>query len=83
MATTDIGNLTARASFARFIPAAVLLIGALALAAAPWWAGRADLRLLMEVLAYLALAQMWNLLAGYTGLVSVGQQAFVGLGGFR
>lgn len=82
MATTDIGNLTARASFARFIPAAVLLTGALVLAAAPWWAGRADLRLLMEALAYLALAQMWNLLAGYTGLVSVGQQAFVGLGGY-
>jgi branched-chain amino acid transport system permease protein len=25
---------------------------------------------------------MWNLLAGYAGLVSVGQQAFVGLGGY-
>ena len=31
---------------------------------------------------YLALAQLWNLLAGYAGLVSVGQQAFVGLGGY-
>ncbi|OYU20270.1 MAG: branched-chain amino acid ABC transporter permease [Rhodobacteraceae bacterium PARR1] len=27
-------------------------------------------------------ATMWNLLAGYAGLVSVGQQAFVGLGGY-
>jgi branched-chain amino acid transport system permease protein len=27
-------------------------------------------------------AAMWNLLAGYAGLVSVGQQAFVGLGGY-
>lgn len=54
----------------------------LILASAPYWAGRADLRLLMEALSYLALAQMWNLLAGYTGLVSVGQQAFVGLGGY-
>ena len=25
---------------------------------------------------------MWNLLAGYGGLVSIGQQAFVGLGGY-
>ena len=25
---------------------------------------------------------LWNLLAGYAGLVSVGQQAFVGLGGY-
>ena len=30
----------------------------------------------------LALAQLWNLLAGYAGLVSVGQQAYVGLGGY-
>jgi branched-chain amino acid transport system permease protein len=28
------------------------------------------------------LAQFWNLLAGYAGLVSVGQQTFVGLGGY-
>ena len=30
----------------------------------------------------LALAQYWNLLAGYAGLVSVGQQAFVGFGAY-
>ncbi len=52
------------------------------LALAPFWAGRADLRLLMEILSFLALAQMWNLLAGYSGLISIGQQAFVGLGGY-
>ncbi|MEX0852649.1 MAG: branched-chain amino acid ABC transporter permease, partial [Bauldia sp.] len=34
------------------------------------------------VFTMLALAQYWNLLAGYAGLVSVGQQAFVGLGGY-
>ena len=28
---------------------------------------------------YLMIAVMWNLLAGYAGLVSVGQQAFIGL----
>ena len=39
--------------------------------------------LLIEIFSYLALASLWNLLAGYTGLVSVGQQAFVGLGGYR
>jgi len=41
-----------------------------------------SLRLLTEMLIYLTLAQLWNLLAGYAGLVSVGQQAFVGLGGY-
>ena len=25
---------------------------------------------------------MWNLLAGYAGLLSIGQQAYVGLGGY-
>ncbi len=48
----------------------------------PAWAGEADMRLIVEICYYLALAQMWNLLAGYTGLVSVGQQAYVGLGGY-
>ncbi|MEO0654910.1 MAG: branched-chain amino acid ABC transporter permease, partial [Pseudomonadota bacterium] len=62
-----------------------MLIGAVALivlAAAPWWAGRADLRLMGEIYLYLSLACLWNLMAGYAGLVSVGQQAFVGFGGY-
>ncbi|UWR23175.1 branched-chain amino acid ABC transporter permease [Sulfitobacter sp. S190] len=61
---------------------AVAVAGLGMLVAAPLWAWRADLRLMMEVFSFLALAQMWNLLAGYTGLISVGQQAFVGLGGY-
>ena len=52
------------------------------LVAAPWWAGRSDLRLMAEFFAYVALASLWNLLAGYAGLVSVGQQAYVGLGAY-
>ncbi|MDR3514187.1 MAG: branched-chain amino acid ABC transporter permease [Azospirillaceae bacterium] len=61
------------------IMALVLVAG---LIAAPWWAGRANLRLLGEIYTFVALSSLWNLLAGYTGLVSVGQQAFVGLGGY-
>lgn len=42
--------------------------------------------LVVDKLTYLFIlimfAVMWNLLAGYAGLVSVGQQAFVGLGGY-
>lgn len=59
-----------------------LAIVALLLFAAPWFVGRADLRLIGEILSYMALAILWNLLAGYAGLVSVGQQAYVGLGGY-
>jgi branched-chain amino acid transport system permease protein len=61
---------------------ALLGLCVLVLFSAPWWADRASLRLVVEFAYYLALAQMWNLLAGYAGMVSVGQQAFVGLGGY-
>jgi branched-chain amino acid transport system permease protein len=61
---------------------AIFAAALVALAAAPFWGGRDDLRLLSEIYAYVALASLWNLLAGYAGLVSVGQQAYVGLGGY-
>ena len=54
----------------------------IALAAAPAWGGLDDLRLLSEFYAYVALASLWNLLAGFAGLVSVGQQGYVGLGAY-
>ncbi len=60
----------------------VFSIALAALALAPWWASRQALRLLAEIYAYVALASAWNLLAGYAGLVSVGQHAYVGLGGY-
>ena len=64
------------------IGTAVFAVALIALAAAPAWGGRDDLRLLSEIYAYVALASLWNLLAGYAGLVSIGQQAYVGLGGY-
>jgi branched-chain amino acid transport system permease protein len=61
----------------------VLAIAGIALLISlPWWGGEDDLRLVVEICYTLALAQLWNLLAGFAGLVSVGQQAFVGLGGY-
>jgi branched-chain amino acid transport system permease protein len=61
---------------------ALCALALLVLAAAPFWGGRDDLALLSEIYAYVALASLWNLLAGYAGLVSVGQQAYVGLGAY-
>jgi len=61
---------------------ALIALALLVLALAPLWADRATLRLLAEIFTFVALASLWNLLAGYAGLVSVGQQAFVGLGGY-
>ena len=51
-------------------------------AAAPWLVGDGGVGLLFEVFLMLAMAQLWNLLAGYTGLVSMGLQCFVGIGGY-
>ena len=55
---------------------------AIGLAVLPLWAGAAEMRLVVEFCYYLALAESWNLLAGYAGIISVGQQAFVGLGSY-
>lgn len=71
-----------RATRSSRVAAAVAVLLIVALAAAPWWAGTADLRLITEFMYYLALASMWNLLAGYAGLISVGQHAYVGFGGY-
>jgi branched-chain amino acid transport system permease protein len=53
-----------------------------ALVAMPWWATRAQIGTTTSFLGIVAMAQMWNLLAGFGGLVSIGQQAFIGLGAY-
>jgi len=68
-----------RASKFAFYGAIVALIVAVAL---PFFAGRATIQDMFFILTMLVLAQWWNLLAGYGGLVSVGQQAFVGMGAY-
>jgi branched-chain amino acid transport system permease protein len=64
------------------VGSALFALALFVLLSAPTWAGPDDLRLLSEIYAYVALASLWNLLAGYAGLVSVGQQAYVGLGAY-
>ncbi len=39
-------------------------------------------RILINIAIYIALAQMWNLMAGYAGMLSLGNQLFVGIGGY-
>lgn len=74
----NISRATAASRIAAFV--AFLLI--ILLVATPWFSSVATQRLIGEFMVYLALASLWNLLAGYTGLVSVGQQAFVGFGAY-
>jgi branched-chain amino acid transport system permease protein len=61
-------------------------VGALAvvvvLALFPYLVYSGTTTILVQAFIVLTLASMWNLLAGYAGLVSVGQQAFVGLGAY-
>ena len=58
------------------------LLGGLAamLLAAPWIFDPAALQILTELLCLLVLAVMWNLLAGYADIVTIGQHGFVGIG---
>jgi branched-chain amino acid transport system permease protein len=60
----------------------VALAVVIAAATAPLFVSRSVIQDLFFILTMLVLAQCWNLLAGYAGLVSVGQQAFVGFGAY-
>ena len=54
----------------------------LALALMPYWGEPIWMRDFVEIGCYFIFALMWNLLAGYGGMVSVGQQAYFGIGGY-
>ncbi|TPK63741.1 branched-chain amino acid ABC transporter permease [Mesorhizobium sp. B2-4-19] len=68
-----------RAGTATEIAVILLVVAGLAL---PAVTSRGVIQDLFFILTMLTLAQIWNLLAGYGGLVSVGQQAFVGIGAY-
>jgi len=50
--------------------------------ALPLLLGNAGLQTGLEFAIMLCLAVLWNLLAGFGGIVSIGQQVFVGVGGY-
>lgn len=54
----------------------------LVLATVPLWGSEYILVFLLLFCLYLALSQMWNLLSGYSGLLSLGQQSFIGVSGY-
>ena len=61
---------------------AVVVVAIVALAALPYVVYTGTTDTLVNFFILLTMASMWNLLAGYAGLVSVGQQAFIGLGAY-
>ena len=61
---------------------ALAAVAVVALLCVPLWGSTDTMRLAIDIFLYIALAVMWNFLAGYAGLMSIGQQAYVGLGGY-
>ena len=49
---------------------------------APWIVPAEWASVLLNFFILVIMATMWNLLAGYAGMVSIGQQAFIGLGAY-
>jgi len=72
----------ARGSTASRVFAVALVVVTVAMATMPSWAEGGTQRKMVELFALISMAQMWNLLAGFAGVVSVGQQAFIGLGAY-
>jgi branched-chain amino acid transport system permease protein len=63
-------------------PALACLAGLALLAVLPMVAGGWLVDKLTLLFVYMLLAAMWNLLAGYAGVVSIGQQAFFGVAAY-
>ncbi len=61
------------------VPMMLIFLVAVAL---PYLVYQSFTNLLVNLAILITLATMWNLLAGYAGLVSVGQQAYIGIGAY-
>ena len=64
------------------IAVGVVLVVAIGLVIAPVGLGAGAIDRLTTLFIYVIMAAMWNALAGFGGLVSVGQQVFFGLGAY-
>lgn len=82
MTTFRQGTRVERWTLASRLAIVVVLAVAVALALAPQFLGAGAVDRLTTLFIYVILAAMWNALAGFGGLVSVGQQVFFGLGAY-
>ena len=78
----DLNYVVSRNTLVSNIAVWLGVASAIILLSVPWWGTSGLMRWAVEVMCYLVLAQMWNLMAGYGGLMSVGIQAFVGIGAY-
>lgn len=71
--------VASRANFAILGFGIILMI---VLATFPFFAGIPWTRRLVDFFTLLALAEFWNLMVGYGGILSVGQQGYIGIGSY-
>jgi branched-chain amino acid transport system permease protein len=76
------GFRVARSTRMHLIVLAVSVGIVVGLISVPMWAQVSVTRTLITLFGLIALAQMWNLLGGFAGLISVGQQAYIGIGAY-
>jgi branched-chain amino acid transport system permease protein len=80
--TTQAAFIVQRSTLASRAALAVAIVLVAVAASLPWWGESSWMREFVEIACYFIFAMMWNLLAGYGGMVSIGQQAFFGFGGY-
>jgi branched-chain amino acid transport system permease protein len=82
--TTPPADVTVARSDRRSLAGGAVLVGVVVVLAAvvPYQVSLGTLSELVGLFVLIILATTWNLLAGYGGMVSIGQQAFVGAGGY-
>jgi branched-chain amino acid transport system permease protein len=80
---TALGRYTVRRwSRSSRISMATLAAGGVAMVLVPFVLSTYAIAQLTELFILAILAAMWNALAGYGGLISIGQQAFIGVGAY-
>jgi len=75
-------RLVRRSNTSPLYTLAGVLVLVVLLTLAPWIVPAQAASTLMNFFILVIMATMWNLLAGYAGMVSIGQQAFIGLGAY-
>ena len=75
-------GLTAVVASVGVVAPGLLLLGLGVMIFAPRVVGEYGTQIGFRALIYLTLAEAWNLLAGYGGLVSLGSSSFVGIGAY-
>ncbi|HHU22551.1 MAG TPA: branched-chain amino acid ABC transporter permease [Clostridiales bacterium] len=81
-------SITSGLKQVRVLDGMPMLIACIVIVAALYVLGAAGVlnsntqRYLLKIFLYCTLGSMWNLMSGYTGMTSLGQQTFIGLAGY-